>query len=107
MDEVFRDDAVLEWPGSGEQLVGAENRRAVYARTPSLPKVTNRHIIGEGNLWVAEARMTYGIKPYAACLVFVMRHDRIAKQIGYWAEPSVAPEWRAPWMKTLDPAHRT
>jgi ketosteroid isomerase-like protein len=107
MDEVFRDDAVIEWPASGERLVGAENRRAVYSRMPSLPKITNRHVYGSGDLWIAEATMMYGPKPYLGCLVFQFRGGKIAKQVGYWVEPSASPEWRAAWMAPLDLAHRT
>jgi ketosteroid isomerase-like protein len=106
MDEVFHDDAVMEWPASREQLVGAANRREVYARTKVLPKTTDRHIYGSGDLWVLEATMTYGTKPYAAILVFRLRDGKIARQVGYWAEPSDPPEWRSPWIKRLDPAHR-
>ena len=31
MDELFAEDAVMDWPQSGEQIVGGDNRRAVYA----------------------------------------------------------------------------
>ena len=27
MDELFHNDAVMDWPQSGEKVVGAENRR--------------------------------------------------------------------------------
>ena len=50
MDEVFHDDAVMEWPASRERVVGAVNRRAVYANMPALPRVTNRHLFGTGDL---------------------------------------------------------
>lgn len=32
MDELFAEDAVMDWPQSGEQIVGGDNRRAVYGR---------------------------------------------------------------------------
>ena len=32
MDEVFHDDAIMEWPQSRERIRGAEQRRAVYGR---------------------------------------------------------------------------
>ena len=104
---LFHDDAIIEWPASGEQLVGVENRKAVYARTPVLPKITNRHVYGSGDLWVVEATMTYGPNPYLGCLIFTVRDGKIAKQVGYWSEPSTPPEWRAEWMKPLDLAHRS
>lgn len=30
MDELFRDDAIMDWPQSDEQVVGAVNRRGIY-----------------------------------------------------------------------------
>jgi ketosteroid isomerase-like protein len=106
MDEVFHDDAVMEWPASREQVVGAENRRAVYSHMPVLPKVSNRHIYGTGDLWVAEVTLTYDTKSFAAVLIFKLRHGKIATEVGYWAEPFDAPEWRSEWIKPLDPARR-
>ena len=107
MDKVFHDDAVMEWPASREQLVGAASRRAVYSRMPVLPKVSNRHLYGSGDLWVAEATLTYGTKPYAGVLIFRFRDGKIATQIAYWSEPSDGPEWRREWVKPLDLAHRS
>jgi SnoaL-like domain len=107
MDEVFHEDAVMEWPASREQVVGGDNRRAVYSHMPVLPKVSNRHLHGSGDLWVAEVTLTYGTKPFAAVLIFQLRDGKIAKEIGYWGEPFEAPAWRSAWVKPLDPAHRS
>ena len=30
MDDLFHEDAVMEWPQSGERIVGGDNRRGVY-----------------------------------------------------------------------------
>ena len=107
LDEVFHDDAVMEWPASRERVVGAQARRAVYAHMPVLPKVTDRHIWGQGDIWVVEATLTYGDQPFAAILVFQFRGDRIVKEVGYWAQPFTAPQWRSAWVQELDPAHRS
>jgi len=107
MDEVFHEDAVMEWPASREQVVGAANRREVYSHMPVLPKVSNRRVFGGGDLWVVEATLTYGDKPFAAVLIFRLRDGKIATEIGYWAEPFDAPEWRAQWVRPLDVAHRS
>jgi ketosteroid isomerase-like protein len=106
MDEVFHDDAVMEWPASRELVVGAENRRAVYSHMPVLPKVSNRHVYGSGDLWVAEVTLTYDTKPYAAVLIFKLRDGKIATEVGYWAEPFDAPEWRSAWVSPMDLSRR-
>jgi ketosteroid isomerase-like protein len=107
MDEVFHDDAVMEWPASRERVVGATNRRAVYSHMPVLPKVSNRHLFGSDDLWVAEATLTYGDKPFAAVLIFQLRDGKIAKETAYWAEPFEAPDWRSAWVEPLDLARRS
>src|SRR3977135_1475837 len=94
MDEVFHEDAVMEWPASREQVVGAANRREVYSHMPVLPKVSNRRVFGGGDLWVVEATLTYGDMPFAAVLIFRLRDGKIATEIGYWAQPFDPPEWR-------------
>lgn len=98
MDEVFRDDAVMDWPASREQVVGADNRRAVYSHMPTLPKVKTRRVFGSGDLWVAEVTLTYGDHPYSTVLIFEFKDGKIIRETGYWAEQFEAPAWRAAWV---------
>jgi ketosteroid isomerase-like protein len=101
LDEVFHDDAVIEWPASRERVVGGANRREVYARTPTLPRISQRRVQGSGDLWVAEALFTYGETPYHGVLIFEFRDGKVAKQTGYWAAPSEGPAWRAEWVERI------
>jgi len=104
LDRVFTDDVILEWPQSGERIVGGENRRAIYSRFPSLPTVTPRRITGSGDVWVLEASFDYGDgDPYQCVFVFQLRDGLIAKEIAYWAKPFPAPDWRAPWVERFTP----
>ena len=102
MDEVFHEDAVMDWPQSGERIVGGDNRRAVYGAFPGLPTITPRRIVGEGDLWVAEAMLDYGEgPPYASVFIFELRDGKIARETAYWSEPFEAPGWRAQWVESL------
>jgi ketosteroid isomerase-like protein len=102
LDRVFTDDVVMEWPQSGERIVGAQNRREVYSRFPSLPHVAPRRTNGTGDLWVLEATLDYGDgDPYQCVFIFEMRDGLIAKETGYWSKPFPAPEWRAPWVEQI------
>jgi hypothetical protein len=60
LDRVFTSDIVIEWPQSRERSVGAENRREIYSRFPSLPHVTPRRVIGCDDVWTIEASLDYG-----------------------------------------------
>jgi ketosteroid isomerase-like protein len=102
LDQVFTEDVVMEWPQSGERIVGGQNRREVYSRFPSLPKVTPRRMTGSGDVWVLEANLDYGDgDPYLCVFTFEMRDGRIAKEIAYWSKPFPAPDWRAPWVDRI------
>jgi ketosteroid isomerase-like protein len=102
LDDVFTDDIVMEWPQSGERIRGSHNRREIYSRFPSLPRVTPTRIVGAGDIWVLEARLDYGDgDPYLCVFVFETRDGRIAREIAYWSKPLVAPEWRAPFVERL------
>ena len=102
MDEVFHEDAVMDWPQSGERVVGGDNRRSVYRAFPGLPTITTRRIVGSGDLWVAEATLDYGGgSAYKSVFVFELRDGKIARETAYWAEPFEAPEWRAAWVEHM------
>jgi ketosteroid isomerase-like protein len=102
LDAVFTEDIVMEWPQSRERIRGAKNRREVYSRFPSLPKVTPRRITGTGDFQVLEASLDYGDgDPYQCIFMFQLRDGRIAREIAYWAKPFPAPEWRAQWVERI------
>ena len=102
LDAVFTEDVILEWPQSGERIRGGSDRREIYRRFPSLPKVTPQRTTGRGDVWVLEARLDYGDgDPYQAVFIFSMREGKIAKEVAYWSKPFPAPEWRAPWVERM------
>ena len=99
----FHDDAVMEYPQSGERIVGAENRRAVYGAFPGLPKVAPRELRVSGDLVVVEARLDYGDgAEWLAVFVFELRDGLIARETAYWPQPFEAAEWRAAWVERID-----
>ncbi len=99
MDELFHEDAVMDWPQSGEQVVGGDNRRGVYGAFPSLPTITPRRMLAAGDLVVAEATLDYGEAAYATVFIFEFRDGKIARETAYWSEPFEAPEWRKEWVQ--------
>lgn len=102
MDELFHEDAVMEWPQSGELVVGGDNRRAIYQAFPGLPTITPRRLRAAGDLVVAEATLDYDGPTYQSVFVFELRDGKIARETAYWSEPFEAPEWRAQWVTHAD-----
>lgn len=99
MDELFHDDAVMDWPQSNEKVVGAENRRGIYGSFPQLPTITPRRLVSDGSLVVAEATLDYGGPTYKTVFIFEFRNGKIAKETAYWSEPFEAPAWRSKWVE--------
>lgn len=73
MDDLFHDDATMDWPQSRERVRGAANRRAIYGSFPQLPTITPRRITSSGDLVVAEATLDYGGPTYETVFVFEFR----------------------------------
>jgi ketosteroid isomerase-like protein len=99
MDELFHEDAVMDWPQSGERVVGGDNRRGIYRAFPQLPTITPRRIVSAGDLVVAEASLDYGGPVYKTVFVFEFRDGRIARETAYWGEPFDPPAWRSQWVE--------
>jgi ketosteroid isomerase-like protein len=99
-DALFHEDSVLEYPQSGERIVGGESRRAVYGAFPTLPRVAPRRIVADGDLAVLEATLDYGDgAEWRAILVFELRDGRVAKETAYWSQPFEPADWRARWVE--------
>ena len=102
MDDLFHDDAVMDWPQSGERIVGADNRRAVYGAFPALPTIKPRRLLSQGELVVLEALTDYGDGgQFNAVFIFEFREGRIARETAYWASPFDPAQWRAEWVERI------
>jgi ketosteroid isomerase-like protein len=101
MDEVFADDAVVEYPQSGERIRGRANIRAVEENYPVLPKVTIRRKLVVGDLAVVESDLDYQGKPYQEVSIFEFRDGKVNRLTQYFPEPFEAPESRARWVERM------
>lgn len=99
MDELFHEDAVMDWPQSGERVVGGDNRRAVYGAFPRLPTITPRRMVSGGDLVVAEASLDYGGPAYHTVFIFELRDGKIARETAYWSESFEPADWRSAWVE--------
>jgi SnoaL-like domain len=96
--EMYHDDAVLEFPQSGERFVGVENLREWRSTYPASTSFEIRRVRGRGDLWVAEGSLSYDQGPENfATSILELRGDKIARESIYVAEGWEPPEWRAQW----------
>src|ERR1700733_827635 len=61
--DIYREDAVLEYPQSGERIRGRHNIQASRVAQPNAKRFSVRRIVGTGNLWVTEFILTYDGRP--------------------------------------------
>jgi ketosteroid isomerase-like protein len=101
MDELFHDDATMDWPQSRERVRGAANRRAIYQSFPQLPTITPRRMQSQGDLVVAEATLDYGGPTYETVFIFELKDGKIQKETAYWSEAFDPPAWRSEWVEAF------
>ena len=99
---IYHEDAVLEYPQSGERTRGRRNIQSQRASQPSKKRFTVRRIIGGGDLWVTEFILTYDGKPSYTVSIMEFRDDKVARETQYFADPFVAAAWRAQWVERMD-----
>jgi hypothetical protein len=96
--QIYHDDAVLEFPQSGERFEGVDNFKEWRSQYPAGVVLELGELRGEGNLWVAEGTISYdGGAPQPSVEVLEFRGDKVARETIYVTETWEAPEWRAKW----------
>ena len=99
---IYHEDAVLDYPQSGERTRGRSNIQNQRASQPNKKRFTVRRIIGSGDLWVTELILTYDGKPSYTVSIMEFRGDKVARETQYFADPFVAPAFRAQWVERMD-----
>ena len=99
---IYHEDAVLEYPQSGERTRGRSNIQNQRASQPSKKRFTVRRIVGGGDLWITEFILTYDDKPSYTVSIMEFRAGKVARETQYFADPFVAPTWRAQWVERMD-----
>jgi hypothetical protein len=95
---MYHEDAVLEFPQSGERFVGVQNLREWRSSYPASTSFEFREIRGRDDLWVAEITVRYDGGPQNfGVSIIELRGERIARESIYVAEGFDPPEWRAQW----------
>ena len=96
--EMYHDDAVLEFPQSGERFEGVETFKEWRSRYPAAVRYRLRRMTARDGLVVVEASVSYNDGPWMQGVQLLeFRGDKVERERIYVTEPWDAPEWRAPW----------
>ncbi|MBS0237492.1 MAG: nuclear transport factor 2 family protein [Proteobacteria bacterium] len=85
--EIYREDAVLDYPQSGERIRGRHNIQESRCLQPNKKKFTVQRIVGSGDLWVTEFILTYDGRPSYTVSIMEFRDGQVANETQYFADP--------------------
>lgn len=107
--EMQAEDAVQEWPQSGERIRGRDNIKAINDNYPestgNRPTMSLRRVLQPGKAWVIESVIDYGDGVPVSLVSIVETNDegKVARQTDYFAGPFEAPDWRKQWVEQTEP----
>jgi SnoaL-like domain len=84
--EIYREDAVLYYPQSGERIRGRRNIQESRTVQPNKKRSTVRRMIGGGDLWVTEFVLTYDGIPSYVVSIMEFSDGLVAHETQYFAD---------------------
>jgi hypothetical protein len=99
---IYREDAVLEYPQSGERIRGRENIRASRYAQPNRKRFAVRRIIGAGDLWITEFTLTYDDRPSYVVSIMELNDGKVARETQYFSDAFPPGPSRAQWVEPIE-----
>jgi ketosteroid isomerase-like protein len=99
---IYHDDAILDYPQSGERIRGRKNIQITRSQQPSQKRFTIKRIQGGGDLWVTEYILSYDGKPYHTVSIMECRGEQVIHETQYFADPFSPADWRAAYTERIE-----
>ncbi len=100
-EDIYPDDAILEYPQSGERIRGRQHIQASRTAQPESKRFTVRRILGEGNLWVTEFILFYDGRPSYSVSIMEFLDDKVIRETQYFGDPFEPGPSRAQWVERM------
>ena len=84
---IYHDDAVLEYPQSGERIRSRRNIQITRTNQPNKKRFAVRRITGGGDFWVTEYILSYDNKPSYTVSIMEFRDGKVAHETQYFGDP--------------------
>jgi hypothetical protein len=85
--EIYREDALLHYPQSGETIRGRRNIRESRFVQPNGKRFTVQRITGSGSFWVSEFALAYDGAPVFSVSIMEFHEGQVARETQYFAQP--------------------
>ncbi len=97
--QIYRDDAILEYPQSGERIRGRRNIQASRAAQPNKKRFTVRRILGTAGLWISEFTITYDGQPSYSVSIMEFEEGKVVRETQYFGDAFEPGPSRAQWVE--------
>jgi hypothetical protein len=96
---IYHDDAVLEYPQSGERIRGRRNIQITRTLQPNKKQFKIKRVVGCGDLWVTEYILEYDGKPFYTVSIMEFSGGKVSRETQYFSEPFEPSPSRANWVE--------
>jgi hypothetical protein len=99
---IYDDDAICDYPQSGERIFGRSNLQALRSHHPGKPSGFNvKRILGRDELWITEYTIVYQGQPAYTVSIMEFLNGKVVHETQYFADPFEAPSWRTQWVERI------
>ena len=95
---IYSEDALLEYPQSGERIHGRHNIQNSRKSQPNQKRFEVRRILGTGAIWVTEYILSYDGRPSYTVSIMEFSGNWVVRETQYFADPFDAAPSRAAWV---------
>jgi ketosteroid isomerase-like protein len=86
--ELIAEDAVVEWPATGERIVGRDNYVAINSEYPEGWAIQVVRILGDGEQVASEVNVPHDeLGMFTAASFWVVRDGLVVSGTEYWTSP--------------------
>ena len=100
--QIYRADAILDYPQSGERIRGRANIQASRAAQPNIKRFSVRRTLGGGDLWISELVMTYDGQPNYVVSIMQFEGGEVVHETQYFSDPFEPGPSRAQWVERME-----
>src|SRR4051812_6982869 len=85
--EIYADEAILEYPQSGERIRGRPGIQASRMAQPDTKRFALVRMLGGGPVWISELTLTYSGRPVYVVSIMECAHGKVVRETQYFGDP--------------------
>src|SRR6476659_389424 len=99
--EIYRDDAILDYPQSGERIRGRRQIQLSRTAQPNKKRFKVKRILGKDDLWITEYVLTYDGQPSYVVSIMEFLGGQVAHETQYFGDAFEPGPSRAQWVEPM------